>query len=303
MTKVGVLQGTYLGIYIGRTCQFWSAKPALNCRFCATGLNVGVTEEADKTVDDVVETALAAKEESGVTFVHFNSGDQGGGGLETAAPYVKAIKERVGALVGVQVLPSRELWKYDWLIDLGADHFSFCYEFQNPSVFAEICPGKATTLGQKAFFDAMEYCARKMGAGRNSGEIIAGIEPLEDTLRAIDYITGAGCFPTVCIFRPIAGTAMQDAPSPKYEDIVAVMRHVFESCMRRGLPIGMAPNIEVSLIVNPDDARYLSPPSLKKSLYEAKLKLAKSVLKPLFKKKMRPRPVAESAERYSKAPA
>jgi hypothetical protein len=96
---------------------------------------------------------------------------------------------------------------------------------------------------------------------------------------------------------------MQDAPSPKYEDMVAVMRHVFESCMRRGLPIGMAPNIEVSLIVNPDDARYLSPPSLKKSLYEAKLTLAKSVLKPLFKKKMRPRPVVESAERYSKAPA
>jgi hypothetical protein len=302
MSKVGVLQGTYLGVYVGRTCQFWSAKPALNCRFCATGLNVGVTEEAEKLVDDVVETALAAKEENGVTFVHFNSGDQAGGGLETAAPYVKAIKERVGALVGVQVLPTRDLWKYDWLIDLGVDHFSFCYEFQNPEYFAEICPGKQATMGQRAFFDAMEYTAKKMGKGRNSGEIVAGVEPLEDTLRAIDFITSVGCFPTVCIFRPIKGTAMQDHPSPKYEDMVVVMRRVFESCMERGIPIGMTPNIEVSLIVNPDDARYLAPPSFGKWWYVTKLGLVKKLATPLFAKKMRPRPVRESAVEYSKRP-
>jgi hypothetical protein len=76
MHKVGVLQGTYLGIYISNSCGFWYYSPALNCRFCATGLNVGVNEVGSKDVDDVVEVARAAKEESGVTFVHFNSGYQ-----------------------------------------------------------------------------------------------------------------------------------------------------------------------------------------------------------------------------------
>jgi len=288
MGKVGVLQGTYLGIYVGRTCRFWSASPPLNCKFCATGLNVGVTEEAEKNVEDVVETALAAKAESGVTFVHFNSGDQAGGGLDTVAPYVKAVKERVGALVGVQVLPSRDLGLYDRLIDLGVDHFSFCYEFQNPEFFAEVCPGKAQTLGQSVFFDAMAHCAKKMGKGRNSGEIIAGLEPIEDTLAAIDFITDLGCFPTVCIFRPIKGTAMEDHPSPRYEDMVVVMRRVFEACMKKGIPVGMAPNIEVSLIVNPDDARYLAPASLRKLLYVARLKFLKTLARPVFARKMRP---------------
>ncbi len=303
MTQVGVLQGTYLGIYVGETCGFWKTSPLDACKFCTTGLNVGVNEASEKHLEDVVETALAAKAESGVGFVHFNSGYQEGLGLDRAAPYVKAVKERVGALVGVQVIPSRDLWKYDWLMDLGTDHFSFCYEFHNPDYFAKYLPGKQAKIGRETFFRAMEYCAAKMGKGRASGEIIAGIEPIEDTLRAIDYITGVGAFPTVCIFRPLQGSMMADLPSPRYEDMVVVFRHVYEACMKNGLPIGMAPNIEVSLIVNPDDARFLVPDSLGKRLYQARLGAVRTLLRPVFAWKMRPHPVKADATRWAGAPA
>jgi len=295
MSQVGVLQGTYLGIYFGETCHFWRSSPSKACKFCTTGLNVGTNEVALKTVEDVVETARAAKEECGITFVHFNAGQQAGDALDMAAPYVKALKEQVGVLVGLQAIPSPDLWKYDWLIDLGVDHFSFCYEFHNPKYFAEYLPGKQEEVGQRRFFDAMEHVAKKMGKGRNSGEIIAGIEPLEDTLAAIDYITSVGCFPTVCIFRPLHGSGAQDLPSPSYEEMVVVFRKVYESCMEAGIPTGLAPNIEVSLIVNPDDAQYLSPDTLGKRWYEFKRSLIKTAAGPLFRKKMTPRPVPARA--------
>jgi len=54
MHKVGVLQGTYLGIYISNSCGFWYHSPAGNCKFCATGLNVGVNEVGRKDIGDVV---------------------------------------------------------------------------------------------------------------------------------------------------------------------------------------------------------------------------------------------------------
>ncbi len=295
MSQVGVLQGTYLGIYFGETCHFWRTSPSKACKFCTTGLNVGTNEAAEKTVRDVVETALAAKEEGGVTFVHFNSGKQTVDALDLAAPYVKALKEEVGVLVGLQAIPSRDLWKYDWLVDLGVDHFSFCYEFHNPKYFAEYLPGKQEEVGQRAFFDAMEHVAKRMGKGRNSGEIIAGIEPIEDTLAAIDYITSVGCFPTVCIFRPLHGASAAHLPSPRYEEMVVVFRRVYEACMRAGIPTGLAPNIEVSLIVNPDDAQFLSPDTLGKRWYEFKRSLAKRAAAPLFRRKMTPRPVPVSA--------
>ena len=295
MTRIGVLQGTYLGIYLGETCRYWLQEPKTNCRFCTTGLNVGVNELKTKEIDDVVETAMTAKAESGVTFVHFNSGLQAGDGLDLVAPYVKALKEKVGVLVGVQVIPSKELWKYDWLIDLGVDHFSFCYEFHNPAFFEKYLPGKCATVGQRAFFDAMEYTAKKMGKGRNSGEIVAGVEPVEDTLKAIDYITSVGCFPTVCIFRPLVGSDMERSPPPEYSDMVVVMRHMYDSCRRNGIPVGMAPNIEVSLIVNPDDAKYLADSSIGKLFYEAKRKVTKALAFPLFARKMRRRKVQVDA--------
>jgi hypothetical protein len=293
MHRIGVLQGTYLGVYISNSCSYWFHEPAENCRFCTSGYNVGVNESAEKRIHDVVETAQAAKEESGVTFIHFNSGFQKDKDLNIAAPYVKAIKEQVGLLVGVQMVPSAQLWKYDWLIDLGTNHFSFCYEFHNPEYFANLCPGKEKTLGQRAFFRALEYTIHKLGKGACSGEIIAGVEPLEDTIRAIDYITDIGAFPTVCIFRPVIGSDMEHYPSPSYSDMIHVMKYMYEACLKKGIPIGVAPNIEVSLIVQPDDGRYLAKRDFRFFKNELNLKLQRFLAYHLiFKKELRPRKIS-----------
>lgn len=294
MHRVGVLQGTYLGIYISNSCGLWYHSPAVNCRFCTTGLNVGVNEVALKDVEDVVEVAQAARRESGVTFVHFNSGYQTHRDLDRAAPYVKAVKSRVGSLIGVQLTPTRDLWKYDRLIELGADHFSFCYEFQNPEYFARFCPGKARFIGQETFFRALEYTARRLPKGACSGEIIAGIEPLEDTLRAIDAIAQLGAFPTVCIFRPTAGSDMEEWPPPRYEEMLVVFRHLYEACRRNGIPMDVTPNIEVSLVVQPGDTRYLAPDSAASRWYDFKMKALQQTARPYFWWKRRPKRIAPS---------
>lgn len=287
MHRVGVLQGTCLGIYVNPVCAFWNYSPRRNCQFCTTGENVGVSELAVKTVDDVVETCWAAKEESGVTFVHLNGGFQGSRGLAFIAPYVDAIKKDVGLLVGVQLSPEREFRRYDELVALGVDHFSFCIELLDPEWFARICPGKASVHGQALYFDAMRYCASLMPKGAVSGEIIAGIEPLANTLRAIDEIAAIGAFPTVCIFRPTIGSDMENWPTPEYEAMRHVMRYMYEACKRHWLPIGAAPNIEVSLVVNPDDAVLLAERDAGYYWYEAYRWLARVAGAPAFRHRMR----------------
>jgi hypothetical protein len=290
MSRIGVLQGTYLGIYVNPVCAFWNYRPALNCRFCTTGKNVGGHEAAVKTVDDVVETCRAAKEGSGVTFVHFNGGFQGSRGLREAEPYVKAIKENVGLLVGVQLTPERDFRAYDRLIDLGVDHFSFCLELFDPDWFARICPGKAQTLGQSLFLEAMDYCASRLPRGAVSGEIIAGLEPVENTLAAIERITSVGAFPTVCVFRPTVGSDMEHWPPPDYDDMRRVMAAVYDACRRHRVPIGLAPNIDVSLVVNPDDAALLAPRTPGMLAYELWRRALRVVARPVFAKRMRATP-------------
>jgi hypothetical protein len=289
MSRIGVLQGTYLGIYINVVCAFWNYAPALNCRFCTTGQNVGVTEAREKAIADVVETCRAARDRSGVTFVHLNGGFHGSRGLRFAEPYVRAIKEAVGLLVGVQLAPEKDFTGYDRLIDAGVDHLSFCVELYDPEWFARICPGKATMLGQQLFHDALDYCARRLPRGAVSGEIIAGVEPRETTLAAIDDIAARGAFPTVCIFRPTIGSDMEDWPPPAFDEMRVVMQHVYEACRRHWLPIGAAPNIEVSLVVNPDDAALLAERTAGFYTYEAFRRAVRVAARPVFRRRMRRR--------------
>lgn len=299
MARVGVLQGNYLGVFVSNTCLYWYSRPsAQNCQFCTSGKNVGVNEIKQKDVEDVVEVARAAQAESGSVFTHFNTGYQFEDrpekrslhGLQQAKPYVTAVRQRVGGFVGVQSVPvPKECFdEYDELIEAGVDHFSFCVEFLDPEVFAKVCPGKEATVGQEAFFEAMEYTAKRLGRGRVSGEIIAGIEPVETTKRAIDRIVDAGAFPTVCIFRPLVGSDMETSVPPDPEAMKEVMAYQYSACRRAGIPIGALP-IEVSLVVQPEEGRDLLPdPS--PGLYEMKLAVLKRLARPYVSWKLRPRP-------------
>jgi hypothetical protein len=297
MSRIGVMQGTYLGIYLGARCIYWSKEIDQACKFCTTGQNVGTVEETRKRIEDVVEVARAAQQESGSVFTHFNTGyhwedrdDRASThGLRMCAPYVKAVRERVGGFIGVQAVPvlKHRFHEYDTLIEAGTDHFSFCYEFEDPEWFARLCPGKANTVGQSAFFEAMEYTAKALGRGRVSGEIIAGVEPVAATKRGIDRIVDAGAFPTVCIFRPTIGSEMESVPSPDPEAMKEVFAYLHEACRRTGLPVGILP-IEVSLVVQAEEAAALVPPTLATRAYRAKNWALRQLARPYVTWKMRP---------------
>lgn len=287
MSRVGVLQGTCLGIYVGKRCAFWQKTPSMACHFCATGINVGVHEESEKSAADVVEVARTARAESGTTFVHLNSGYQEGDDLSLMLPLVKALKEDVGTLVGVQCIPPENPEDYRPLIETGADHFSVCYELHDPGCFERYLPGKAKYIGQCRFFRALEYLAHNMPRGSVSGEIIAGLEPRESTCKAIDYITSLGAFPTVCIFRPLKGTALEHRPPPGEKDMAAVLSYAAQKCLERRIPMGMAPNLEVSLVLTPDDARYLLPRNISWYWHHLRLRAMKAAARPYFFYKMR----------------
>jgi hypothetical protein len=297
MSRVGVLQGNYLGIYVSNRCMYWQLSPAVACKFCTTGKNLGVAEEERKKISDVIEVAQAAQRESGSVFTHFNTGyhfedvdsRQPIHGLRQCEPFVRAVRQHVGGFIGVQAVPvvRERFHQYDELIEAGTDHFSFCYEFEDPEVFARLCPGKAQTMGQHAFFEAMEYTAKKLGKGRVSGEIIAGPEPIASTKQGIRRIVNAGAFPTVCIFRPTIGSDMENEPPPDPEAMKDVFAYLYEACRDAGLPVGILP-IEVSLVVQPEETRQLVEPSFSSRAYEAKNWMLRQLAKPYVAWKLRP---------------
>lgn len=256
MSRIAVMQGTYLAVYPGRVCHFWTTHPRSSCHFCSTGLNVGTIESADKSVHDVLETVRAARRENNITYVHFNTGYMQGGELEFLTPFVREVKKKTGLMVGVQTTPAPDLRDYDRLARLGVNNVSFCFELWDRERLAEVCPGKSAEIGQERYLEAIRYCRRLFPAV--NGEIIAGLEPPEKTIEGIRWITRHGAQPTVCVFRPCLGTDYEDLPAPDADALVPVFREQYEACIRNGVPIGIAPNIKVSLVVLPEEGRYLA---------------------------------------------
>jgi len=278
MTRIGTLQGTYLGIYQAKVCEYWTEKPKANCRFCSVGLNLGIDDADEKTLDEVMEVIWAARRDSGITYVDFNTGHyEGHTYLDILEPFIARIKKEVGLLVGIQTPPHHDLRRYDALRSMGLNRVSFCFEIFDPERFKETCPGKNREYGLERYLEAIEYCA---GLGKKgplsepwvvNGEIIAGLEPPESSMKAIDWITSVGAIPTVCVFRPLVGTDYADLAPPKTEDMIPVFRHLYERCMEHGLPVGAAPDIHVSLVMLPEECRGLS--DRRYPLAELKLKM------------------------------
>jgi hypothetical protein len=266
MTRIGTLQGTYLGIYPARVCDYWREKPERsNCHFCSVGLNLGADDAPEKSVNEVMEVVHAALEESRITYVDFNTGHyEGDTYLDILEPYLKRVKQETGLLVGVQTPPHHDLGRYDALRRMGVNRASFCFEIFDQAIFKSICPGKDREYGLARYLEAVKYCAGLASKGDrlepwvSNGEIIAGLEPPASSIAAIDWITSVGAIPTVCVFRPLQGTDMEDAPPPRTEDLVPIFRRLYDACMERRLPIGAAPNVHVSLVLLPEECRWFS---------------------------------------------
>lgn len=295
MTRVGTLQGTYLGVYPSKVCEYWLEHPKEQCRFCSVGLNLGADDDDEKSVQEVVEVVRAAREESGVTYVDFNTGHYDGDTyLDILEPYIVAVKEATGVLIGVQTPPHHDLKRYHELRRMGVNRVSFCFELFNRERFVEVCPGKHRKYGLDRYLEAVEYCAREVGpTGREfepwvtNGEIIAGLEPPQDSIAAIDWITSVGAIPTVCVFRPLVGTDYAHLDPPKTEDVVPVYRRLYEACMERRLPIGVAPNVHVSLVMLPNEARMLLDEPNRYWFGELRLKAMRKVFVSGFRKELK----------------
>jgi len=78
---------------------------------------------------------------------------------------------------------------------------------------------------------------------------------------------------------------------------VVVFRHLYEACRRNNIPMDVTPNIEVSLIVQPGDTRYLAPRNAASRWYNLKMDAAKQLARPYFWWKRRPKHVPYAPER------
>jgi hypothetical protein len=271
--------GSFLSIDIG-TPASW--PPSTKTEGEAHGLNL-----SEVSIEDIVDTALAAQAECGITYAFLRGNLLGNGGLAGIFPCVQALKRDVGILVGVQFPPETDLSLYERARDLGVDHFSFLFDcFSDERTGHPGCSHTRPDHRARAM-TGLEHCARIMGRGRVSGELMAGREPVEETMRGIDCFVRAGVIPLIAVFRPMPGTETADLAPPDFADMLRIFRYVYQACSSHHLPFGLAPNIHLSELLHPEDTLYLAPDMRQGEAYRRWILTMQQVMRPYFLRRMR----------------
>ena len=112
MTRIGTLQGTYLGIYQAKVCEYWTGEADEGQLQVLLGRPEPGRRRRGREVGrrGAWRSCARARDESGITYVDFNTGHYDGDTyLDILEPYIRRIKKELGLLVGVQTPPHRDL--------------------------------------------------------------------------------------------------------------------------------------------------------------------------------------------------
>jgi len=166
----------------------------------------------------------------------------GGTPREEDYGYLHEVYERVAAAfpqlaVDVMMVPMPGLIEPERLHSQGIHGLSLNLEIWNEELAHRIMPAKAR-LGKDYWLGFLERAAEVFGPGRVRSLLLVGLEPLEDTLRAVEALAERGCDPVLSPFRPDPSTPMRNASPPTVELLTEVYERSLEVVERLGVKLG-----------------------------------------------------------------
>lgn len=111
---------------------------------------------------------------------------------------------------------------------------SMSLEIFNPTLFSEVCPGKAQDYTRDRFLNAFEAAVEILGHGNVYVGFVAGMEPLDSLIEGIEYFGSKGVVPAVAAFHPDAGSKYSGYPRPSTKFLNSLGKKMSEVYKREG---------------------------------------------------------------------
>ncbi|NQW73114.1 MAG: MSMEG_0568 family radical SAM protein [Actinobacteria bacterium] len=239
--KIALLHLDSLASTVVQTCAYWGN--ADQCTFCGIGLSLESGRTiVKKTPEMLAEVAIAARDLDGAVDATLTTGSSRG--VDRGARYVgrcgQAVKEASGLPVEVQFEPPLDLDVINEVGDMGIDSVGIHVETFDPQVLARVAPAKAAS-GIESYFAAWERAVKVFGEGQVSTYVILGMgEDPEVTIAGARRAIDIGVYPFVVSLKPVAGSLMEDWPSPSREYVEPIYRRIQAYMTLRGMNAGTA---------------------------------------------------------------
>ncbi len=216
--KIATLHATdVLATTVLQTCTRYGNRETA-CQFCAIGQSLAAKATIpEKTPEQLAEVARAARELDGVKHMVLTTGtprtpDRG---AQVLADVARAVKRAAALPVQAQCEPPADFGWFERLRAAGVDSLGLHLEAVTERVRRRIMPGKAE-VPVSFYLEAFAAATRVFGRGQVSTYILAGLgDTREEILEMCERLVQLGVYPFVVPFVPIAGTALEDAPTPE----------------------------------------------------------------------------------------
>lgn len=204
-------------------------SPVVGCAFRCDYCNIPFDREQDepryrgrKVIPNILEAAGVALEDPTLPAKHILI--SGGTPIKKDYGYENEVYERIAATypdteVDIMMVPMPGLLDFPRLKLMGISGLSINLELYNERIALQTMRSKAKA-SRELYLDSIEKAVEEFGFGQVRSLLLVGLEPLEDTLRAVRALAERGCDPVLSPFRPDPKTPLKDMHPPTKHELL-----------------------------------------------------------------------------------
>lgn len=217
-------------------CVF--AQNGKPCKFCDLGNRKGpYTVYTQEDIFEVIYSYI----HSYLPIEHFLIG--GGSSTNTDAwnkigTIAKYIRKYTNKGIYLMSIPpaSRSTLKY--LYTCGVTEVGFNIELYNRQLAQRYMPGKGN-IKLEHYANMLSYATELWGTSGNVRSLLmVGLEPIEDTLKGVEFLCKSGVLPILSLFRPLPNTPLEHITPMDYTTVYSLWEKANNICRRYNLILG-----------------------------------------------------------------
>jgi Radical SAM superfamily len=210
---------------------------SMTCQFCDLPYEFRYRR---KTVEGLVDSvaAAAADEVQPASHVLISGGTPRREDFDYVCEVYEAVLTGFPELpFDIMMVPIEGLIDIPWLDDLGVNELSLNIEIYNRDIANRLMRRKSD-YSLEYYLDFIECAAEALGPGRVRSMLLAGLEPVEDTLAGVEAIAARGGVPVLSPFRPDPSTPLRSAAPPSPESLEETYLRARDLAARHGVSLG-----------------------------------------------------------------
>ncbi len=152
--------------------------------------------------------------------------------------FYETVVQKSSIPVDIMLMPRSNAGTIERLVRAGVHGFSLNIELFDPAISATLCPQKHRT-GLAGYENTIRRAVELTGGkGRVRSLLLVGPEPVESTLKGVEFIAALGADPVLSPFRPAQGTAMAATKPPSADMMAEVYSEAADIVDHYGVKLG-----------------------------------------------------------------